>query len=282
MPQRKRTPGDRPKSRVGACRRVCRWGELLLPFVADCDDLVTQHAGGATVPARTRIPTPIGTQLGVYEVVSLPEAKQVPGRSGQSSKRNRYFVRLRCVGCDEPVDVREDDLERRTATPCGFCYLSPNPDPEERIKVKRVWNGQEQEYERYRYHGESRSKLHSVWTNMRERCSNPQSEKWQNYGGRGITVDPSWDDSYLTFAAWARANGYAEGLSIDRIDNDAGYGPDNCRWITDLENLLNRTRYLATPLAEALEERADADGVDTYTIIHQAVRAYMIHLESGA
>ncbi|MFD0636351.1 hypothetical protein [Catenulispora yoronensis] len=168
-----------------------------------------------------------------------------------------------------------------TNTSCGYCYLSPNPDPEERIKVKRVWNGRVQEYERYRYHGESRSKLHGVWANMRERCSNPTSTKRAAYGGRGITVDPSWDN-YLVFAAWARSNGYAEGLSIDRIDNDAGYGPENCRWITDLENLLNRTRYLPTPLATALEERAAIDGVDTYAIIHRALDAYREHVKSRA
>lgn len=127
------------------------------------------------MPARNRIPLPIGTQLGVFEVVSLPFALLVPGRSGQSQMRNRYFVRLRCTGpdCVWEDDVREDDLERRKSAACGFCYISLDVNPEARIHVERVWKGRQQTYDRYRYHGKSYDRLHRIWANMRERCSNP-------------------------------------------------------------------------------------------------------------
>ncbi|WP_326707988.1 hypothetical protein OG758_48720 [Streptomyces sp. NBC_01474] len=224
------------------------------------------------MPARKREALPTGTQLGIYTVTGPPVAKQVLGRSGQSAMRNRYFVPLRCRNCGRETDAREDDLERRIATPCGHCYAGVNVDPEERIAVTRVWNGRLQYYERYRFHGQSRTRLHSVWTNMRERCSNPDSEKYSRYGGRGITVCDEWNN-FRSFATWAHTHGYAEGLSIDRINNDRGYSPDNCRWVTDLENLMNRSRYLPEPLHTALEDRAAAEGADTYTVIRRALEA---------
>lgn len=232
------------------------------------------------MPARKETAPPVGTLIGVQEVIGLPVAKKVSGRSGQSSSRNRYFVPVRCTGCKQEREVREDALKAMATAACGYCYLSPDPDPEARIKVERIWNGRRQSYDRYRYHGRSYEKLHSVWTNMRERCNNPTSEKWERYGGRGITVDPAWDN-FRAFAEWAENSGYAEGLTIDRIDNDRGYSPDNCRWIADLENLLNRGRYLSTPLAKALDRRAALDGTDTYSVIHQAVESYRRHLLSG-
>lgn len=180
------------------------------------------------MPARKREDLPIGTGLGIYTMTGPSVAKQVAGRSGQLATRNRYFVPLRCRNCNYEIDVREDDLERRAATPCGYCYTGVGMDPEDRITVTRVSNGKVQRYKRYRFHGQSRTRLHSVWTNMRERCSNPDSEKYPRYGGRGITVCDEWNN-FRTFAAWAQANGYAEGLAIDRINNDRGYSPDNCR-----------------------------------------------------
>ncbi|WP_125530668.1 hypothetical protein [Streptomyces sp. WAC 06725] len=225
------------------------------------------------MPARKREDLPVGSMLGIHEVTGPSFPKLVRGRSGQSAKRNRFFAPVRCTACKREKDIREDALEKLKTSACGYCYASVDGDPEARIHVERVWNGQVQVYDRYRFHGKSRSRLHSVWTNMRERCSNPKSEKYPRYGGRGITVDPAWDN-FLTFAKWADENRYAEGLEIDRINNDLGYTPENCRWITDLENLMNRSRFLSAPLQEALDARAAHDKVDTYTVIRRALEAW--------
>ncbi|WP_159403896.1 hypothetical protein [Streptomyces sp. NRRL S-646] len=173
------------------------------------------------------------------------------------------------------MDIREDRLKELETSACGYCYASVDGDPESRIHVERVWNGQVQVYDRYRFHGKSRSRLHGVWTNMRERCNNPKSEKYPGYGGRDIpvTVDAAWHN-FLTFAQWAEESGYQEGLQLDRINNDLGYTPENCRWVTDLENLMNRSRFLPAPLHEALEVRAVRDGIDTYTVIRRALEAH--------
>jgi hypothetical protein len=71
------------------------------------------------------------------------------------------------------------------------------------------------------------------------RIDNPKSKCYHNYGGRGITVCPEWRD-YVTFARWARENGYDDSLTIDRRDNSLGYSPANCRWTTQKVQSRNR------------------------------------------
>lgn len=83
-------------------------------------------------------------------------------------------------------------------------------------------------------------RLRGVWENMIQRCHNPNNRQYSNYGGRGITVCESWRDDYSRFKEWALENGYAQGLTIDRINNDDGYSPQNCRWATYKEQGRNR------------------------------------------
>lgn len=88
-------------------------------------------------------------------------------------------------------------------------------------------------------HGDSNSKLYRVWDSMVRRCHNSNHKAFPRYGGRGISVCAEWR-KYAAFKAWAESSGYAEGLSIDRINNDAGYCPENCRWATAKQQQNNR------------------------------------------
>ena len=88
-------------------------------------------------------------------------------------------------------------------------------------------------------HGMRKHPAYKVWTSMKDRCMNETHYAWHNYGGRGITVCESWQNSFEAF--WSDVGaGYARGLSLDRIDNDKGYAPDNVRWATRTEQANNR------------------------------------------
>lgn len=84
------------------------------------------------------------------------------------------------------------------------------------------------------------TRLYRIWRAMRFRCTNPTHESFAYYGGRGIAVCEEWDKSFPDFRRWALATGYTDALSIDRIDNDQGYSPSNCRWATAPEQNKNR------------------------------------------
>ena len=132
---------------------------------------------------------------------------------GFEKKSNKTIAVVECVYCHKIKEILPHLLFNKRYISC-MC------------QVKKV-------------NGLSSSKIYSIYHNMKYRCYNKNHPEFYNYGGKGIKIDNEWlgENGFNNFYNWSIKNGYKEGLSIDRIDSDAGYSPDNCRWITLSENV---------------------------------------------
>ena len=138
-------------------------------------------------------------------------------KQDKESKRTKWICKCECGNIKS---VYACHLKDGSSTSCG-CF--------QKEKVKQS-NSK---------HGYTKTSLHNRWKTMKQRCCNKNDKNYKNYGGRGITVCDEWND-FENFKNWALLNGYEQGLQLDRIDNNKGYSPDNCRWCKASVNNHNR------------------------------------------
>lgn len=100
-------------------------------------------------------------------------------------------------------------------------------------------------------HNMSGTRIYSIWQEMKGRCYNVNNTRYYRYGGRGITVCDEWKYNFEPFYQWAMKNGYSDDLTIDRIDNDSNYCPENCRWATIKEQCNNRSTNIVIQIGNA-------------------------------
>lgn len=123
-------------------------------------------------------------------------------------------------------------------------------------------------------HGMEGTRLYKIWDRMKQRCRNPNNTNYKHYGERGIEVCEDWND-FSNFMNWSYENGYNESLSIDRIDVNGNYCPDNCRWVSQKEQNNNKrnNHYLTFGgRTLTLAEWGDATGILPATIQHRIAR----------
>ena len=154
----------------------------------------------------------------------------------------RWLCRCECGNYTHSDSFR---LRKGEAKSCG-CYASERMT---RLNTK---------------HGGFGPRLYEIWRQMHRRCYGKNTKAYKDYGGRGITICDEWKE-YKPFQKWAIANGYQEGLTIDRIDVNGNYEPSNCRWATMKEQANNRRScHIVDYNGErhTISEWADIYGVD--------------------
>ena len=128
-------------------------------------------------------------------------------------------ARYKCLcDCGKYTDVLGGNLVTGATKSCG-CFRS------------------ETTTRNYTKHGGCYDRLYKTWLNMKNRCLNPNNKEYHVYGGRGITVCQEWLNDFAQFRSWAEAAGYTDEMQIDRIDNNKGYTPSNCQWLTAAEHI---------------------------------------------
>lgn len=164
--------------------------------------------------AKRKYPTPVGQRFGKLTVL------------GDADKRhgNRY-VTCQC-DCGNVTDIYLSNVLSSRSTSCGC----------ERDKAAGLV---------HRKHGmsntrtKSRNRTYSSWQSMRNRCLNPNSEDWSYYGGAGVKICPEWDDFEIFYSDMGER---PDGLTLDRVDPNKGYFPQNCRWADAHTQRINRRK----------------------------------------
>lgn len=116
--------------------------------------------------------------------------------------------------------------------------------------------------------GRSKDPVYNIWSGMKQRCYNPKAHGYYLYGGRGIAICDEWLNNFWTFSKWAKENGYEPGLSIDRINGDGNYEPNNCRWATAKEQRENSSdpyTHMKRPLGKRYQK------VKTYEVFGETL-----------
>jgi len=158
--------------------------------------------------------------------------------------------------CNTRKDVRDAEIRRGSSTSCG-CY----------------------NHEISSTHHESKTRLYEIWHGMKQRCNNTNSKDAHNYSMRGISVCDDWNNSFENFRDWALSNGYDDSLTLDRIDVNGMYSPDNCRCATAKEQARNtRCNHLLefNGITKSIADWADEYGMKYCTLHKRIVKGWSV------
>lgn len=138
----------------------------------------------------------------------------------KTTKRDHRHIVYKCLcDCGRITYASGNKLKRGNTKSCG-CLKNIN---------------------HYATHGQTGTRLYSIWLGIKKRCYCKSNKDYQYYGARGISACDEWLNDFQAFYKWAMENGYRDDLTIDRIDNDGNYEPSNCRWV-DMKTQNNNQR----------------------------------------
>lgn len=178
-----------------------------------------------------------GKRFGKLTVISI---------HGKAGEKNTYLCQC---DCGNKIVVLGNNLVSGATNSCGCIRRETT----RKLKLS---------------HGKHGTRLYTCWKNMLNRCNDPKNKEYKNYGARGISVCEEWRD-FNSFFKWATSNGYSDSLTIDRINVNKGYSPDNCRWAdlhTQARNKTNNRVFSLNGETMVLEDWSKRLGVDSSTI----------------
>lgn len=163
-----------------------------------------------------------------------------------------------CCDCGNTVNVLGIHLRSGHTVSCG-CF---------RVDTSR---------QTMTVHGKTNTRLYTIWKNVHARCTNQNHNDYPNYGGRGITVCDEWKHNFQAFEEWAINHGYADDLSLDRIDVNGNYEPCNCRWVSQKDQCNNTRSNIYVTINEqtmTLKQWTEALGLNYGTIVSRVSRGW--------
>lgn len=185
-----------------------------------------------------------GQRSGRLTVIGIDDSKQT---------RKTYWI-CRC-DCGKIVSVRSDAIVSKKSKSCG-CYKNE-------LSTERVMKNHT--------HKQSGTRLYNIWQGMKGRCYNKNDPRYCRWGGRGITVCDEWKDNFTSFYEWALEHGYSDDLTIDRIDNDGNYEPDNCRWASKKQQSRNRRSNISITIGNST--RTLTEWCEIFNLPYNAINA---------
>lgn len=184
-----------------------------------------------------------GQKFGRLTAIGIDDTKKT---------KKTYWI---CVcECGTIKSVRSDSLKDGSVVSCGC-----KKREQEKINLTTHYD-----------HMQSGTRIYYIWQGMKARCENIHNPRYHNYGGRGIVVCDEWKNNFNSFFKWATENGYSKELTIDRIDVNGNYEPNNCRWADIKVQCNNRTSNIKITIGNAtksLKEWCEIFEVD-YAKIH--------------
>ena len=225
------------KRRTRGCVRAYYRLSLLAPaamvtarlvlLMIDMIQLQIKNAGAFCIPAYAFILVFCGWELKTW---TSQGREKMSRRVFKHDFRGKRFGKLLAI---EPTEERvHGKVMWRCRCDCGnYCTVMSTRLASGHTKSCGCYNS-EHTIETNTTHGGRHTRLYSIWASMKTRCLNPNSKTYHYYGGRGISICDEWKDNFSAFRDWALSNGYRDDLTLDRIDSDKDYSPENCKWST--------------------------------------------------
>ena len=192
-----------------------------------------------------------GEKIGRLSVIKRVEDHYYPS--------GRHDVQYLCkCDCGKYVNVLGIHLRSGHTISCG-CYRKE-------IATKNMTT-----------HGQTGTRLYTIWKNIKGRCLNKNHDDYMYYGGRGITICDEWKNDFETFYKWAMSHGYDDNLTIERMDVNKDYCPENCTWITQAEQANNTRRNIKITInneTHTLKQWVDILGLTYTTVVSRIERGW--------